>query len=170
MFNKGGDSITLRRMKQFKAPLSFKIIAGWVGIYTVIEAVNGVLHLLDSHQLVTLIVCLIGLIVTLIIGSIVERSKSLDEYSKRDQKIESLQENNDGLQEQYKADKAQIEQLNIAITNQVDYISYLEILNSCIRSSLPQDEIMKEQKLAIQTFQIKELQKNAGIQDSENHR
>ncbi|MEE6716149.1 hypothetical protein [Schleiferilactobacillus harbinensis] len=157
-------------MKQFKAPLSFKLMAGWVGIYTVIEAVNGVLHLLDSHQLVTLIVCLIGLIVTLIIGSIVEQSKTIDELAEKDKLIRKFRDNSEGLQEQYKSDKAQIKQLNIVNAKEAEYIAYLQILNSRIMSSLPQDEMMKEQNLALQTFQIKELQKNAGIQDSENHR
>ena len=170
MLNKGGDSITLRRMKQFVSPLSFKITATWVGIYAVIEAVNGALHFLNSYQRETLIACLIGLVVTLIIGSIVEQSKTIDELAEKDKLIRKFRDNSEGLQEQYKSDKAQIKQLNIVNAKQAEYIAYLEILNSHIMSSLPQDEMMKEQNLALQTFQIKELQKNAGIQDSENHR
>lgn len=169
IINKGGDVITLRRMKQFVSPPSFWVIAVWVGLYGLISTVGSSMSFIGQNGTNVLICCLVGLVICLIIASIVDRSNYIDTLAEKENKIEQLTENNKGLQEQYKSDKEAIKELNAYIDNQSSYISYLEFFNKRLSSSVPEYIQDVKRSSAIEDLKIKELRKHAGVQSSKNN-
>lgn len=167
--NKGGDAITLRRMKQFVSPPSFWVTGVWIAIYGTIKSLDQIMHFIGSNDLKVMIGCLVFLVLSLIIASIVDRSNYIDTSAEKENKIERLTENNKGLQEQYKSDKEAIKELNAYIDNQSRYISYLEFFNKRLSSSVPEYIHDVKRSSAIDDLKIKELRKHAGVQSSQNN-
>lgn len=141
----------------------------WIAIYGAIKSLDQIMHFIGSNDLKVMIWCLVFLVLSLIIASIVDRSNDIDTLAEKENKIEQLTENNKGLQEQYKSDKEAIKELNAYIDNQSSYISYLEFFNKRLSSSVPEYIQDVKRSSAIEDLKIKELRKHAGVQSSKNN-